>query len=713
MTSALILIAAAGAQEPRVSLDLPILPIRKVLSELEKVSGQSYRLSGPDPDQSIFVQVKDLPLSRLREAIADVTQGRWVQSGTLFTLETVSEVWLRDKGFRESVPGALSKLVPAEAISASDVAKLQKEAEILTNAEHVDVSKMRKLEEFRRISPSGRLITRLAKELPIAELTSMRDRERKVFSLDPTALQKSLGPRARSSWEDYKAEVAVFREKAKLMPEPDPGKPRYWNPLVDPYKYDTEEGSTDKFLLSVKREGLTLSASLSIYHTSGYLASSDSLSLSGSVSFSPSTADSPKSLLDDLAGMSELVEVHPDDKVFYDDLAKIRGSSGRKALETADSTRDRLANMDKVDPLLFGPTRLMKQVANAQNKSLVAKVTDFSFLISALGAKPGDVPKLGLALQYTLGHMGPPQEGIKIDDELITLRPPNVSIFPVPSYMNRVATANFLRAAWKGDDLFEPMALLCSVNNSYTDVQIPFMLATLFGRTMELNYDQEGFDLLKLYGLLNQSERQQARSTEVRFSLAGLPANLNGHVQRMLLWSDRGIAPPQPPMASRPDQAEFVEDSSDSNYDSREFKYEPSVALVNALLAQSYVTIALKAKPKLYLESGSSDDDSRLEPASVGNVAWRLFDAEINPGRSYGKVLGFVNAEERSLSASFQIAPVGVQRRVFSVPNTKGAKRLKFEELPEEFRSKVAQMRTMYKEGHRGTGSSGGPIKPP
>lgn len=712
MIPGLLFTQLLAAQEPKLTLDLPILPLNQVLHELEKQTGVVYRVSGPEPEQRVFVSVKDLPISRIREALAEVTQGRWIQADKMLTLETVSEDWLRDSSFRASVTKWHSSVKSVPPLDPNEVAKMQQEAMELTNASSHDAQWSRKMDTIRRQSPDARLINRLVAHLPLQELLTMKDGERKVFSIQPTALQKALPARASSDWQSFLNEIEVFKDKAALLPKRDPNQARYWNPLVDPFLSDFQSPTPKSFLVSLTRNNNSLQAGLSTYWDQGYMGGSETLTLSGE-NASLEERSKEKSDFDDLAGLTEALEVDPEDEAFQKDIAKLRSGGGRTAVEISKSSEDRLLNMDKVDPLLYGPTKLMRQFTALQKKSVVAKVTDMSFLIPAVTGPTGSSPKLREGLMYSFAYFGSIGDSVKLADDLVTLRPQSDLSMPFPSLMNRKAVSTYLKAIKSGKDEIETFADLCAGSKTYQDVLLPSVLASLFGAPNVFAYDSENFDLFKLYGTLTAQQRQQAKGAGVSLSLASLSPAQSQHVYKMLLWSDRGIGIKPPQAVNTAFPAPTEDEMNDEKYDHRTWDSEPTNALTKASWNQSFLRFKMVKKDQVMMVTGSQGVDSSVQAATPSTVAWAIVQEEMQPNRQFGKLLGFVNGEERSLKVTFDFGTVGAQNRVLKMPKSKGGAMMKFSDLPAEFQQQVNAQKVHYKDSFSSPTGSGGAIKPP
>lgn len=713
MIAAFVLTQLLVAQEPKISLDLPILPLQSVLRELEAKTGQLYRVSGPDTEQRVFLSVKDLTPSRIRAALAEVTHGRWIQADQTYTLETVSPDWLKDKGFRESIEAWYKAQKPVPPLDPEAVAKSQRESVALTDATSFDEQRMRKLNGLQELAPANRFIRRLVGQIPLAEMTSLQEGERKVFALEPTSLQRKLGLQAANHWASYLAEMQVFQEKASLIPDRDETVTRYWNPLLDPFKHAGINPPSTKFLLALSRSDSLVTAVLSIYWEDGTQAATDRLQIGGQ-SLEPGPApQTEKSAFDELAGLTEKIEIDPEDAEFEKDMAKLRQAAGGTPIQISQVTRDRLLNMDQKDPLLFGPTRLLRQFAKRQGKSVAAKVTDLSFLVSAASQPNTSGPTMKEALTFSFGFFGRPGDAVKIDSDLVTLRPPLASGVPFPQLLDRASTARYLRVLDKKQDAFDALAQVCAASKSYQDAMLPAILGGFFDPSVRYVTDSDAFEILKLYGMLTSQQRSQARSSQVKLSLAALNPQMLKQVNKMLLWSERGIGPVPEPAQDRAVSMDGEEDEDSYSWEDRSWNSEPTNALPRVSAAESWLEFSFKTQDRLMMVTGTSEVDRRLQAATPNTVAWALVSQEMNPGRQYGGLQGFVQGEQDQLNLTINLGKSGVQKRVYKLPRSKGGTLMKFSDLPDDFRAKVTPLMEQYRQNYRSGGSGGGAVKPP
>lgn len=713
MITAFVLTQLLAAQEPKISLDLPILPLHSVIRELEAKTGQVHRVSGPDTEQRIFLSVKDLSPSRIRAALAEVTHGRWIQADQTYTLETVDSAWLKDKGFRENIETWYKSQKPVPPLDPEAVAKSQRDSLSLTDATSFDEQKIRKLNALQELAPATRFIRRLVGQIPIAEVTSLQEGERKVFALEPTSLQRKLGLQAAGHWASYLAEQQVFQEKANLIPDPEENRSRYYNPLVDPFRHAGQNPPSTKFLLALTRTDTLVTAVLNIYWNDGVQSATDRLQISGQ-SFEMGPADpKEKSAFDELAGLTDKIEIDPEDAEFEKDMAKLRQAAGGTPIQISQVTRDRLLNMDQKDPLLFGPTRLLRQFAKRQGKSVAAKVTDLSFLVSAASQPNTSGPTMKEALTFSFGFFGRPGDAVKIESDLVTLRPPLSSGVPFPQLLDRASTARYLRVLDKKQDAFDALAQVCAASKSYQDAMLPAILGGFFDPSVRYVTDSDAFEILKLYGMLTSQQRSQARSSQVKLSLAALNPQMLKQVNKMLLWSERGIGPVPEPAQDRAVSMEGEEEENDYRWENRNWDSEPTLALTRVSAAESWLEFSFKTKDRLMMATGSSDAERQLQPATPNTVAWALISQEMNPNMQYGRLQGFVQGEQDQLSLTINLGKSGVQKRVYKLPRSKGGTLMKFSDLPDDFRAKVTPLMEQYRQSYRSGGSSGGAIKPP
>jgi len=722
MFSAVLLISLAAQAEPAVTLDLPITPLPIICREMESQTGVPHLVTGPDRGQQVFVRVTKMPASRLRATLAEVTQGKWVKSGDGFMLLTSEESSKSDAAYRKRITAWLKKeptVPPLDQRAVDDAIKksIQRPA--------VDMDRGLGFEEMFSMNsqtPKRRYVVRLAQGIGLNDLLTISEDERRVYALNPTSLQRRLPANASAATSEYLRETRLFSDSARrLAPAKVGGDEDQYNPLVDPYLGERPMEAPAAILLVMKRTMGSLMADVKLYNSKGLLYDSITEPLGSDQIMEAVMAAEGKegeTMHPALKGLEVPLKLSPEDKAFAKDLkaAFMGGAGGVPAV--SESTRQRLMNMDKVDPLLFGPTQMLAQLADIKKKQVVAKVTDLAIFSAVFGADMEKEPTLTTALSLALGAFMTKADGIVEQDDLLSLRPTPGDFFPFSPEMDRAATAGFFRAIVGGGDTLDATANLAVTCKSAMDLQLPLMLGMLLGGEPQTYFDESSFNLFKLYGMLDASQKRAVKQGGCVLPLSGLIGPIAAHSRKMLLSGESLIygistsAPAAPSPSLQASQVEFpiYDEGSNEKYDD-----EITVKLARMPAHLGVLRISMVSKEAIFMKTGTGPASSTTE-AEASQTAYSLASEEMFPTEEYAKVRGFVHGTQRTLTSAFVFGKETLGQAMLQAPLIpKGARLMSFKDLPaafqEEVRRELVEARKSLQEIPRGDG--GGGVKPP
>lgn len=718
MISTALLLALAAQADPAVTLNLPITPIPAVCREIEAQTGIPHLASGPGRSQQVFVHVAKMPASRLREALAEVTQSRWIRSGDGFMLVTSEEASKNDEIYRKRLTAWFKKEPPIEALDRRKV-----EEAIRKSLERPRVDAERQMAYIESLaanaqSPRRRFVARLVQRIGLNDLLTLGEDERRVYAVSPTSLQRRLPAAAAGAVAEFDRETRLFSDTARRLAPPRVGDEDQWyNPLVDPYLGESSTKSPAVILAVMKRMMGSLLVEVKLYDSKGLLYDSLSESVGSEAMMEALATSSGKEgemYHPALKGLDVPLKLSEEDRAFAKDMKTVFTSGIANTSAVSETTKQRLLNMDKVDPLLFAPTQMLVQLAEAKKKQVVAKVTDLAIFSAAFGVDMEKDPTLTTAISLALGAFMTKAEGINEQEDLLTLRPSSSDFIPFSPQMDRRATASFFRTIVAGGDTLDSIAALALTSNSAMDLQLPIMLGMLLGGETQNYFDESSFDLLKLYGMLDGQQKALVKQGGCLIPLGGLVGPIAAHARKMLLNSGSSILG-MPAHAAEEVVLDDVEMPMPAPGGGEKYEDEITVKLARMPAHLGVLKITMTSKEAFFMKLGSGPGTSTTE-TDASQAAYSIATQEAYPGEEYSKVRGFVHGTQRNLSSEFLFGKEPLSRAALQAPLIpKGAKLMSLKDLPaafqEEVQKELVNARRAMQEAPRGDG--GGRVKPP
>jgi hypothetical protein len=720
-----LLLALPVQDDAKVTLDLPIAPLPVVLKQIEAQTGFAYQVTGPNRNQQIFIKVKDMPSAKLREAIAKVTDSNWTLAGSTWALITKNEVTVKDAAFRKSLSAWFAKQKAVTPLNRAALEEALKKSEQLAKQAESDGKKMMELYAMGRQLPKNRLASRIILSLGLNEVLSLADKERRVYAFNPTVLQKALPGSAGGALAEYRREQADYLNSvSRLYPAQLAGDDENfnnWNPLIDPYRHGGAVAPAAAMMFALKRNRGTVNYELLLYDAKGNRVETEGGALSSEGEDLMAGMDVEQGFHKQLQDLTMPVNLSEEDKIFAKDLKEnlfggMMMMGNEKKNPVSEITKQRLLNMDKVDPLTYGPTQMLQQFADVKKKNVVAKVTDLAIFSVSFGIDMEKPATLASAVSLALGAYGGGFEGYEESDDMITLRPTQSEMVPFPIEMNRPATAQFLRSVVSGVDPLEAVSNLAVRADNAEDIQLPILLSMLFGSETMMFFAEQGFDLVKLYGQLNPAQKEVVKNNGLALPLSTMTGPMAQHVRQMLLSGEsfNGMsAPAAAEAAAAPDEQtiEAMMQGSGSHYND-----EITVKLANLPAGSGRLLMTLKGKQELFMKTGGSMFMGN-QVATPSAVAFTMLQSEQNPNEQFMKLSGFVNGLQRTLSAQFAFGEAIVQTRTIEIPLIeKNGRVMKLTDLSADFQKQVKELMETYRKDMQTLpmgGGGGGASKPP
>lgn len=674
--------------------------------------------SGPGRGQQVFVKVSAMPASRLRESLAEVTQGKWIKSGDGFMLMTTEEASKSDELYRKKLTAWFKKEPTVAALDRKTV-----EDAIKKSLERSKVDSDRTMvfmEAFasNSLTPKRRFVVRLVQRIGLSDLLTLGEDERRVYAANPTSLQRRLPASAAGAAAEFEKETSLFSDTARRLAPPKVAEDEQrYNPLVDPYLGDSAQKTAAAVLVVMKRMMGSLMVEVKLYDSKGLLFDSLSESLGSEAMMEALAGSSGKEnemFHPALKGLDVPLKLSEEDRAFAKDLKSVFTGGAANAAGVSEATRQRLLNMDKVDPLLFAPTQMLVQLAEAKKKQVVAKVTDLAIFSSAFGVDMEKDPTLTTAISLALGAFMTKAEGINEQEDLLTLRPSTSDLIPFSPQMDRSATASFLRTIVSGADTLDALAALAVTSTGAMDLQLPIMLGMMLGGDVQNYFDDSSYNMLKLYGLLDGRQKSLVKQGGCILPLSSLVGPIAAHARMMLLNGTPSLmyTPGNGAVAINDDTQEMPAMDGGGGE-----KYEDEITVKLARLPAhlGVLKITMTSKEAFFMKMGSGPMSSTTE-TDASQAAYSLATQEAYPGEQYTKVRGFVYGSQRHLNSEFVFGKEVLSRAALQAPLIpKGAKLMTLKDLPpafqEEVQKELVNARKAMQEAPRGDG--GARVKPP
>ncbi|MBS1720195.1 MAG: hypothetical protein JST35_07100 [Armatimonadetes bacterium] len=582
VVAAIAVTPAIARQAPKtVTLNAVAAPLKVQLATLSKEYGVNLSASPEMNSEPVILRLKDVPLDVLKERLAKATSGRWDVEKDGFRL--VADRAERNREFNRT------QAIRAQKISES----LKKKVEQLNQNPLRSASDADKMFGSGKNSvglaiggqggavrsnisgdPATRAIIRMVQVLGPNALASVEADERVVYATSPTRAQRALPGATQSAIAELLREHSLYvsaysraqAKKPKTAPDGvDEDKLKEMAELFgfeDQLEPKALDGTPAKILLVIKRSKLFGSVEVELL----LVSNTGSILLRGSSNFDagrgvfdfddfefdPATGSvknkpeppAPKDEVDFEVSLSELSKKRREFNMF--DFEQ----PGQADKKIPDDLREAMLNPEKRDPLSFGESEALIQIAEKKNVNLVAllpdDVTGFS-----LGVSKGPMKAAAFLNQ------------IKQSTEITTEGGWMVAR-PADPYLartertDRAALGQFIRAAQtKGVMTLDDLAAYALRNREPAETPAAMSYMTMFtpeavqgGMGMGLSWET-----LRFFGTLPAPMRAQMKSGEVvpfgRLSpqqqqLAA--ALLFGPETRLALEADRKKRSVLPPM---------------------------------------------------------------------------------------------------------------------------------------------------------------------
>lgn len=667
MVASLYVCLLAQANVP-ITAELRTVTLAAAVAELEKLTGVPHKLAGANPDQFIYINVKGLVASRVREGIARVARGEWkvIEGAQVLITEPWSKALDEVYARRVADEQRITKIPKEKPVAIALITDYIKRVEGASSSSQANEAYWEWIEG----TPAARLIKDLVSILPLQELTQLKFKERKVFSLSPTELQAKLPTSAGPLFSQFLSENRQFA----IVATTHSGLTQHSNMFnqnsgfVDPAIH----GEPHHLLLTVIRQNEGVDINLRLFNEKGEIVlDQDHFKV---LDF-PGRMNARKGDIFSLVSPNEPVKLNPKESAFNEKfLHAVRAQREKPGLVLQPDVMvsERLEKLVQNDILLNGPTEVLDQFSSLIKKDLIAKMTDsnFSALVFFSHRRDFTLPSLLQAVYNPFSD--DEDEFLQAENDLVTLRPhPNYADY-CKGYFNRSAVAELVRQARKGRIGYAENAVMCAAHETYDDTILPQRLRGIFSSASGYLFNEADYVLLRFFGLLAQDTRDKAAKSEISIPWQSLVGPQLYQARRLVLWSGQSL-------------------------NGREgLNSEVTQGLAGANLTQAVVKVSLTKTPLWFMKSESLR--TTLQAASPETVSGLLSPALIKAGKGIENY-DFLRGAVEVLQVTFDFGQFGtVSHQLDRLELLHNGKGLKYSELPDDFK-KAVQNAVMRPEG--------------
>lgn len=597
--------ALAQDVDPKVTFSSKAGSVVKVVDALAKQTGAKIAASPSIANEIVLVSVKDVPLDSLLAKLADVVSGKWELAGDgIRYLKYSDDVFRRRSREAQDRRAAALKKDIADSLKAA----AESEKEAAQGLEGMEMPEM-------PWSRSDQWVLKVLSRIDPQKIVGVGD-ARIVFASSPTRTQLPLpnisdliGPmiaehnkmveaNAKAAAETREEDPRTVEERAQeermkqlfggLFSQED-------KPIV---------GLPAKVILVVKRGGLTgmfgASAELAFFDAQGnriYSASSsvdlgDATGTMGRIieSVMPAEANQePK--VDTTKPVEFSAESQEMMRLFnMNGMSAMFGEGGPKV---SDGLMAKLRKPTEFDPLSFGITDSLLFVASDRKLNVVAALPDA--ITGMADLMTGNGLTVGAFVQNLQDNRA---LAVETKDGWFTVRP-----FDPESTkwlrVNRKALETLIDAGSNGPPSMEAMAAYALENESPMKTEIVMPYVTLFvpSMLMDMMMGGGGWNVLRLYGTLDASQRGVLRAGG-RLPFGSLLPAQRHHVEEMVYGVETSleVVDPEKPKEELPGimRAAGAFFGGGGGVD---FRTEPTEVMPNGLPVQGAVVGLLEKVP--------------------------------------------------------------------------------------------------------------------
>ncbi len=722
---AILAFACAASAQTKVTYTTVAVNAKKAVDELAAKSGMNLRCSAAMSQEILILRLQDAPMDEVMKQLAAVTMGAWQKEGDISYL----------------VPNTGARLLEANKNQqhfAERIAKTLKTAqEQLAKAPAAPQPGMPAA--MFGISPiGGGSLNKLALAIGPAQLASVPENGRVVFSTSPNRLQRGLPAAAMPIINEF---VLEYNRAAASAKHDEPAKNEQppemaaFMQLLGSRARKPEQitGPPAKALVVAARRGMMgggYSMTLKLYDAQGRILATANTNISTEMPFSPMDLLQPKN---PPANSGKEIALSPLSKELYgigESLSVLGGSSRLKmSKELTEALKDPVEH----DPLSFVHSEALIAIATERNEQLVADLPDgvMSFLdnlrakgkltaqsylseISGQGApappakpaKPGQATGDEPAAEAVSSGDSPDRAKVQEANGWLVVSPAD-SDKARTQRTDRGSLRTLIRVAvTQGYVGLDDLADYSLKNGSPLDAA---PASGMYIMTFAPNALQEGmmgltnWDLLKFYGLLGGSQRQSLREGG-RLAFGQLSPAQQNQTAKMVFGADAALTidsggrkqPSDPLTEIITTQLDRALGSAENDYRS-----EPTEVMPNGLPADGFISVKFTSEPIAQAQTMSTDLGRMSSLSSLELGIFKMFKEDPKMSQLAGAMPTFddLKVGNRAVYAfSFNVAPGVSEKGTLNddrIP--KEAPVYKLNALPQDFQKRIDDMAANFK----------------
>ncbi|MBX3120000.1 MAG: hypothetical protein KF784_13120 [Fimbriimonadaceae bacterium] len=560
--------ACVSAQDlaQKITYRAEAIPLKTVCEEITQKTGVPIAASGTLNSMIMVIDVRDVSVQELMDQLAEVVEAEWFKESAATRL-TRTAAFIRKKEaeafqrhlaavtksqtkIRETLKKAGEFDAAAAQAIATDVEMMAK----TFNPEVNDTNRWRRYQQISDKLPTRRLADRIAANLSPELIAAIRQNGRTVYSTSPNRMQKAMPFNVMPDIEAFIREQAIWSDALARIYQPNfegGGIVDYQSHSIFTDRKKIEE-TPAKVLLVLNDQDSSQSISLEVrlLNSTGRTITSTSTSIAASILSDPEMGDVFNKKMADLRAASASenpVELNPLAQEFRDRAMQRLSTDNESLPPISLAFRTALLNPEKYDPLRFGITDILFEIAKTKALQLVAAPGDF--MISMMGFS-GD--KAGIKPSEILGMMQmlPPElSPITAEGSWLTGKRGDFSGIREMATADRATYGKIIRQI--GQDGRISLDVKCQIAlqsaSEYTfgslyDICAPILLNST---PSEVNLGGSNRNMLRLHGLLTRSQKATL-ANDGRLVIGSLSPEQQQVIYNMVFKSSRfdsGIVP--------------------------------------------------------------------------------------------------------------------------------------------------------------------------
>ncbi len=700
-------------------------PIAKVLPDLSKACGTTFKWAPQTAADVVVLSIKDKPVSEIMKRIAQATGAEWAKeedgyrltrSESLNRKQQQDETSERATNIKEALAKLSAKIAEIPRMDADAARKAIEEGKAGGGDFVTSTGTMRRtirssgngtiqMMGGSPSEPSARAIIKLLSKISPTELAQITPSTRLVYSTQANRMQRQLPGNSAAVMNDYVAEQKVFAEVAG---ETDSGRPT----LVAPGSSSPtplEAGLPTKTLLVLTRFGMfdALNAQILVFDDKGATIETGFFSISpeskpaevkdlksdsdGPIPFSDLSKEFLKLMpsMGGEGGKMQVVMISIDGGNVF---GATNGSNGPTPV-LSPQWRERILNPDKFDPLSTVPSDLFLGAGDQRNEDLVACLPD-SVLARAVGRARGN----GITPGELFAEAQRSWE-LTVDEAegWLVIRPRRLYAARTDR-VDRLALGSMLRTLdAKGRLTLDDLAAYAfkqpenqgpgALDQMYMKLINPAIAEKEFIRNL-----QGQRDILKLYGTLNQGQRQTLGSGRslILGSLTGtqyalVTSLVYNSMDGPQIQGDRSALPPDAPIGRRQQRMRIIDVSG--------LLHERTELLPAGVPMDGGLALSITNEEAVFATKSGTKGGQFFNAQSLGFYRAQIDKPELagifGSDRQYDR---FQLAQQTNYQFNFLLARrITLQRTLTEESLVKTADAVGYEELPVRFRQQVQQ----------------------